>query len=70
MVVDILTITSTCGLSFSTLNLLRDGLEIQIFWGILFFILVAAPIWKCWLMTHKRTISGPWDIAHVVVEEE
>jgi len=66
---DILTLITTLGLSYSTFYLLRDGLEVQVFFGVLLFIMAVSPIWKCWLMRHKKSISGPWDIAHVVVEE-
>ena len=69
MKTDFLTLTTTLGLSYSVFYLLRDGLEVQIFFIVLLFILVVAPIWKSWLMRHKTFISGPWDIAHVVLED-
>ena len=30
--------------------------------------MVVASVWKCSLKCWRKIISGPWDIAHVVVE--
>jgi len=57
------------GASASSLLLLNDGLERNVFVTAQFCILIVAPIWKSMLRKCKEKVSGPWDIARVTVEE-
>mmetsp|Transcript_28032 Transcript_28032/g.42958 ORF Transcript_28032/g.42958 Transcript_28032/m.42958 type:complete len:363 (-) Transcript_28032:145-1233(-) len=57
------------GSSISAFLLLDVGLERYIFLIVQFCLLLVAPLWKVLLRKDKESISGPWDIAHLNVEE-
>jgi hypothetical protein len=57
------------GTSISSFLLLNNGLEMNAFIAVQSCILIVAPVYKTALQKHKAKISGPWDIAHIKVEE-
>jgi len=57
------------GTSIPSFILLNHGLETAVFVAVQSCILIIAPVYKAILQKHKAKISGPWDIAHIKVEE-
>ena len=53
----------------ATIPSLVNMLERIVFFGTLIFLCAVSPLVKWYLQYHKEIIVGPWDIAHIVVEE-
>ena len=59
----------TVAATSATIPSLVNMLERVVFFGTLIFICAVSPSVKWYLQHHKEIIVGPWDIAHIVVEE-
>lgn len=59
----------TAAATSATIPLLANTLERIVFLSTLIFICAISPLAKWYLQHHKEIIVGPWDIAHIVVEE-
>lgn len=59
----------TIAAASATIPSLSNTLERTVFFGTLGFICAVSPLAKWSLQHHKEIIVGPWDIAHIVVEE-
>ena len=59
----------TVAATSATIPLLVNMLERIVVFGTLIFICAVSPSVKWYLQHHKEIIVGPWDIAHIVVEE-
>jgi len=66
---NIVSLIAMVGTSISSFFLLNNGLETNAYIAIQSCILIVAPVYKTTLQKHKAKISGPWDIAHIKVEE-
>ena len=52
-------------------TLLLESVEQQIEFGAtLLCICVVSPTMKWWLQQYKIIVVGPWDIAHIVVDDD